>query len=374
MAIDCTLSALLEADQEPTPATYKAAVDKFIESPEQISCLTETDVQENVLLQLTTRSNRLVRFFHGLRPILQADPKFWPTSHIAIFLVQILPNLHQLLSPTKVLEFLTPALEICLAPSEPPPLRKLASVLADCGRLLEYLASDPYGSQVLCQWACTLGTSVLDTPILELWIERLVAMVGSCKASQVVAQTIQKCDTLRTLKRQLRILEAKHAEEVSGPMTRNVSVPLSSMTQLSTEDKKTRCTGGKDPQNNIPTLDDNTKRYLRVFDLPEPKSWAALRNVIERLEGDKTSKALLSIATHFPCELCIQGLGSSPQTPVARVLEERIGAVSNLQIEILGKALGVWQILLSVQALRSLQEMSGQGTISLPQPALPWLT
>ena len=92
----------------------------------------------------------------------------------------------------------------------------------------------------------------------------------------------------------------------------------------------------------------------------EPESRAALRNVMERLEGDETSKVLLSIMTHFPCELYLQGVGSSPQTPNVGIIDESVGAVSNLQTEILGKALGVWQILLSVQALRSLQEMSVQ--------------
>ena len=365
MAIDSTLSALLETEDEPTPAVYKSTLEKFIDDQEQISSLTDTNIQEDVLLQLTTRSHRLVRFFSDLR----AKPKSLLSSHIAAgiatFLVQILPPLHQLLSPTEIRDLLTPALEICLAPSQPPPLRELASVLAGCGRLLEHLASDPNGSSVLRPWICKLGTSSLNAPILELWIERLVELVGSCKASHDFAQTLQQCGTLRNLKSQLRNLEARHSEELSGPRAPHGSLPLSSMTQLREDDKKSR-TGGKEPKTDTPALDENTKRDLKSFDLPDPQSWAALRNVIERLEGDATQKALLSVVTHFPCKLCIQCMGSSPQIPDARTIDESTGTVSNLQIEILGKALGVWQILLSVQALRSLQEMSSQGTLPLP--------
>lgn len=366
MAIDSTLSALLEEKAEPSPAIYRKTVDKFIEDPDQVSCLTETDVQEDILFQLATHSDRLVRFFNGLRSVVRANPQSQSTTHIAAglatFFEQILPNLHQLLLQTKLLEVLISGLEICLAPSQLPPLRKLASVIARCGRLLECLASDPRGSQVLRQWACT---SVSDVPTLESWTERLVKMVDSCKMRHDVAQTIQEFDTLRNLKSHLRSLEARHSGELSGHMARNEILPLSSMAQLSKEDKKTRCTRGQEPKTTIPAINENMKRCLKAFDLPDPKSWAALRNVIERLEGDETSKILLSVTTHFPCELCLQGMTSSPQAPEFNIPDESVGAVSNLHIEILGKALGPWQMLLSAQALRSLQEMGVQGTLEL---------
>lgn len=369
MAIDSTLLALLEAEEEPTVAVYKNTVNKLIRDPEQISRLTDTNVKEDVIVYLEASSERLVYIFHGLRVFSRANPKPVPTSRmaagIATFLAPIIPALHERLSPTKVLGLLTPAVEICLTPSQPPPLRKIVSIIAGCGRLLEYLASDPCSSQTLHRWVHKLGTSALDAPTLDLWTERLMKMVGTCQASQDVVQTMQQYHTLRDLKSHLRDLEAEHSGEPSEPIAQQGSLPLGNMTQLSKDDKKTR-TGAKEPKTLKPTLDENTKADLKLFDLPDPESWAALRDVIEKLEGDENLKALLSVLTHFPCDLCIQGLGSSPRSPDARTLDTNIEKAADLRIEILGRALWVWQILLSVKAFRSLQEMSSQGTLSFP--------
>lgn len=369
MAKGASLVVLFEAESEPTPKAYKEAVDDTIKNPQQISSLTEETVRDDVLILLTTRSNRLGLYFGQLRAIVRQYPKSSTTSSVAaetvIFLVRMLPSLHQLLDPTEILKFLIPALDICFVPIQRPTLRDLASVLAETGTLLEYVTSDRYGSDILRQWACILGTSVLDTPILESWTERLVTMVGSCMANHDVAQAIQQCGILRSLKNHLRSLEARHSRESFESIAQNELQPLSSMTQLSKDDKKTRHIGEKEPETNFVILDDNTKENLKIFDMPDPKSWSALRNVVERLEGDETSKMHLSVMTHFPCELCIHGLKSSAQIPHARMLNERIEKTPNLQIEIMGEALGVWQILLSMQAMRSFQEMGRQGTLPL---------
>ena len=369
-----TLAALLEADQEPSPALYKVTVDEFLADPEQINYLTETDTQYDVLLQLQTRSERLLRFFRGLRYFLRANSKSMATSHIAAgtatFVVQTLPALHQQLSTTELIDLLNPALELCLSPSQPPPMRKLGSVLADCNSVLEHLATDFSGVPVLRQLACILSTSLLDAPLLETWTERLVRMVGSCKANHDVAQTIQQYGTLRTLKSHLRSLEAKRERKPSGSIVQKNSLPFSSMTKLGKEDKKTQ--HGREQEIDGPTLDENIRHDLKIFHLPDPKSWAALRNVIESLEGDETSQMLLAILDHFPCKLCIPGLGSAPRntdasTPADDSMDtEDTKRMSDPQIEILGCNLGVWQILLSEPALKSLRELSSQGILLLP--------
>ena len=371
MPVNHTLAALLEAEQEPTPALYRVTVDELLANPERIKYLTDTDTQYDLLLHLQTRSERLVRFFHGLRSFLFANPKSWPTSHIAAetatFVVQTLPALHQQLSVTELIDMLNSAFELCLSPSQPPPMRKLASVLADCNSVLEHLASDASGVSVLRQLACILSTSLLDAPVLETWTERLVRMVGSCVANHDVAQTIQQYDTLRTLKCHLRNLEAKRERGPSEPIAQRNPLPFSSMTKLTKEDKKTQ--QGREQKIDGPTLDENIRHDLNIFHLPDPESWAALRNVIESLEGDKTSHALLAILEHFPCNLCILGLGSVPKNTDASLPaddSEDTERASDPQIEVLGSNLGVWQILLAEPALNNLKDLSSQGILLLP--------
>ena len=191
MPINHTLVALLEAEQEPSPALYKVTVDEFLADPERIKYLTEAATHHDVLLQLQTRSERLARFFRGLRSFLWANPKSRTTCDIAAgtatFVFQTLPALHEQISTTELLDLFKPALELCLSPSQPPPMRKLASVLADCNSVLEHLASDASGVPILRQLACILSTSLADAPVLEVWTERLVRMAGSCKANHDVA-------------------------------------------------------------------------------------------------------------------------------------------------------------------------------------------
>ena len=142
------------------------------------------------------------------------------------------------------------------------------------------------------------------------------------------------------------------------------------MTKLSKEDKKTQ--QGKGQKSDGPTLDENIRHDLDTFHIPDPKSWAALRNVIESLEGDETSHILLAILDHFPCKLCILELGSAPRntdaSPPADDCEgsEDTERVSDPQIVILGSNIGVWQILLAEPALNNLKELSSQGTLLLP--------
>ena len=363
------LLTLLEAETDPAPALYKRIIDRVLEDPDEVRHLTDDDVQEHVILHLTTCSDRLMRVFNGLRQFPGANHRSQTTSNLAAatadFLVQMLPALQEILLPAKVISFVIPALELCLQQFQPPPMRKLAFVLADCGRLLEHLASDLSGSQIMRQWASILGTSISNAPILELWTERLVSMVKSCKVGHDVAQAIQQCHTLSILKSRLRSLEARHSEGFFGTDTRPGPLPLSSMTRLSKEDKKTRPTERTDPNTNTPVLDNEIKDHLEAFDMLEPKTWSAVGNVIARLEGEETLKVLLLIAAHFPCELCIQAFEHAHQRSDARATDGNFGAIPNLKLEILGKSVGVWQVLLSAQALKSLQEMSRQGTLPL---------
>ena len=369
-----TLPALLEEKNEPSIKSYNETVEDIIKDPQQLRSLTDDSVRDDILIVLTTHSHRLAQFFRLLRSTIRAKPKNPVFSTIAIetvnLLVDLLPHLHQLLGPTKTLEHLIPALDICLASSQPPLMRKLASVLADCNSVLEHLASDASGVPVLRQLACILSTSLADAPVLEAWTERLVRMVGSCKANHDVAQTIQQSGTLRNLKCHLRSLEAKRQREPSESIVQKIPPPFSSMTKLNKEDKKTQL--GREHKIDGPALDDNVRHDLNNFHLPDPKSWAALRNVIESLEGDETSHMLLAILDHFPCELCILGLGSAPRktdaSPSADDCEasEDTERVSDPQIEILGSNLGVWQILLTKPALSNLKELSSQGISLLP--------
>lgn len=333
--------ALLEAENEPTPKLYNGTVDDVIRQPQYISDLTEDSIKDVALIHLTTRGYRLARFFDGLHHSVRGIPRsstaFNLAAETATFLASILPDLDQLLKPGKVLELLVPSLEICFAPSQPPVLRKLALVLGACGTLLEHLASDRFGSRIVRQWAYLPSTLALDAGTQEAWTGRLVDMVSSCPGYHNVAPSIQQWAMLIALKDKLQVLEMRLLEE---------------------EDRRNSLARPQETRSLIFPLDDDLMGILRIFDLVAPESRRMIQSHIDTLKGKKIPAILRSIATSFPCKRCIPALGSTPRSTNAEIHDEGTKIIENLHIDVLGKAMGLWKVLLSGPALRSMQNLS----------------
>ncbi|KAL9130021.1 MAG: hypothetical protein Q9175_007131 [Cornicularia normoerica] len=347
MSSSSTLSALLSMEKKPGQSSYSGAVNSVVNDPEQIRRLTEGDAKGETLIHLTTRGYRLARFFSSLHRFVRADPSSSTTFHLAdetaTFLTLILQDLDQLLEPTKELEFIVPALEVCFAPSQPPALRKLALVLGGCGTLLEHLTSDRSGSIIVRQWAYLPSNLALDAGTQEVWTGRLVNMVSSCQGYHDVAPSIRQWATLIALKRTLQSFEARLLDD---------------------EDKRTSLPRGQETNSPFFPLEDDLKGMLRTFDMAEPESRRMVQSHIETLKSSKIPAIFRSIATSFPCKRCIPALGSTPRSTNTEIHDESIAVIPNLPIDVLGKAVGVWKVLLSGPALKSIQKLSRLGLFS----------
>ena len=301
----------------------------------------ESHVKDTVLIHITTRASRLALLFDGLHRSVRASPKspstFQVAAATAAFLTLILPDINQLLKPPKVLEFLVPSLEVCFAPYQPPVLRKLAHVLEKCGTLLEYLASDRFGSRIVRQWAYLTSTVALDCGTQEAWTERLVNMISSCPGYHNVAPSIQHWAVLIPLKRNLEALEVMMLEE---------------------EDNRVSLARPQATKTHFFPLKDDLISTLNVFDLQAPESRRMVQRHIEILKSNKTSAILHSIVTSFPCKRCIPALGLPPRSTNAESHDQNTTVISCLDIDVLGKAVGVWKVLLSGPALKSVQNLS----------------
>ncbi len=356
--------ALLSAKDEPAHNHYQSAIDSVVKEPRQIRRLIEDNAEEETLVHLTSHSYRLARIFRGLLSFAQRNPKSSTTSSIATetvrLLAQMLPSLHELLAPAQVLEILIPTLDICFVSSSRPMLRDLASQLSACGSLFEHLTADRSGSETMRQWVTSPELFALDARTLESWTDRLVETVQSCIGNHDIGGSIQRWCKLLALKKSLRNLK-RGGHPL--PMNHRSFPSLDSMTQLSGEDKKVRPTGRQNVNTSFPSLDNNDKVLLEAFDLQVPGSWSTLADVVQCLEHDKTSAILLSIVLNFPCNLCISRLSSSPQTTSEETRDERSQASSNSQIQIVDEGLGVWQIRMSAQALKSIQHLNSHGQL-----------
>ena len=362
--------ALLEAENEPTPKIYNETVDDVIRYPHQISGLKEDDIRDDVLILLTTHSYRLSHFFLRLRPVVRQMAKSATASSIAAqsveLLVDVLPYIHQLLEITKVLDFLVPALDVCFAPSQRPALHALASVLAKSGTILEHLVSGNPGAEIIRQWASMQSTVALDAETLNLWTERLVSMVNNCAMDHEVAQETQQWHMLKVLMDSLRRLEhgaSRSSGTQNTPASHHDLPALGQMTQLHREDKKSRLVKHEDTNNTIPALQDDDKRSLKAFGIHIPGSRSSLLDVIKRLGGETTTMILLAIASRFPCYLCMSSFESPSKISKGETYNESFQSLSPPFLEMLERGIGLWKVLLSPQALRSLLHLGSHGQI-----------
>jgi len=317
--------------------SYKEAVDGVVQDLQLISCLTD----DSVKIHLTTHSHRLARFFCILRstfPSVRPSRTNEIAAKVTDLLAQLLPDLHQLLEPRKLAESLVPALGVCLAPSQPRGLRTLGKVLCACGDLLEYLASNPSGSTVICQWAYLPTTLALHVETLAIWTEKFSGMISACIGDHSIAPAIQQWGNLKVLQGLLRNLEQRLLGEEGKKNTRlQLTKPA------------------------FPSLADDIKGLLKNFGLAEPQSRRMVQSHIETLSHETTALILQSIVTSFPCKHCIPGLGSTSQSDDAETTENTIAAGSDLELDVLGKGVGIWKVLLSAPALKSIQTISQAG-------------
>ena len=364
------LVALLEAEDEPTQKYYNDLVDDVIRNPQLISDLSERSVRDDVLISLTGRHYRLAKLFHRLQSFGRQNAKSTATSQIASrsaeLLIDVLPYLHQLLEVTKVLDFVLPALDVCFLSSQRLALRELASLLTKSGTLLEHMVSDHVGAEIIRQWISMQSPAALDTETLEIWTDKLVSMVHKCAIDHDVLVEIQRWHLLKDLKESLQKVERCNpmsSDKRSALATRHDLPTLASMTQLNKDDKKRRLAGYQDTNNAIPSLQDDDKRSLKAFSIHVPGSKNSLREVIKRLEGEETTAILLAVTSKLPCYLCTSSLGDLSQTSNGETHNETFQAVPPLHIETLDKGIGLWKVLLSPQALRSVLHLGSQSQV-----------
>lgn len=381
-----TLLTLLESELEPSRKFYDDTVKAIIRHPELISSLTQNDPEE-ALLHLTQHSHRLAQLFDCLhdfqkllpeRPIKHDQaahglpPKALTRDRIAsetvTFLLNILPTFHGIIESAQVVELLVPALENCLL-SSPPMLRKLASVIAGYDGILEHLACDESGGETVRRWVCLFITTTQDTATLKTWTRRLVDLVESCAAKHGVLNDIQRWQTLTNLIKALHRLQEnveRQSKLRSQQWMQEATYSSARMTPLNPEDKRAYVSKmRKEPEVPDLKIDTDLLMSLQQFELQAPTSRSELQEAIQTLERETTTSILRTMANTFPCKLCKEALGlPTPRTSciVTTVSNENPTAVSNLEIDILGKQVGEWKVLLSTKALKSIQGLNHLGS------------
>ncbi|OCL09185.1 hypothetical protein AOQ84DRAFT_221144 [Glonium stellatum] len=362
-----SLSTLLLSDGEPTFALYDDVIESVTENPEQISALLSDNIRDRILIYITTRGDRLIHIFYLLHFRRLTTGRI--AAQIISLLLSLVPSLYELVDEATLLKLIVYAL-CAVLPCYPPTLGNLVTVIADCGNLIERLTSDRSCSEVIRDWARSSRSTIRDAATLEMWTRRVVEMTSSCTSDHGVGEEIQRWSALMSLKSSLLELEHMHAQQTSKSQyqSSNSNLPLlAGMTQLAKDDKKTHRGRQQNPNDRLPDLKDDVVELLGTFDLPVPVSCRMLRNTIERLETEETVAILCAAVATFPCRLCNEAARHvSRPTGAANsaTRDEDAEAAQKPGLDVLGKRMGNWKVLLSKQALKSIQDLNHSGAFS----------
>lgn len=377
-----TLIARLGSDLEPSRNTYVEIAKHVTNDPSQISNLVQDERKEETLLYLIEHSGRLTRLFrcihdrqevplnreHGKRTVPPRNlTKDAIASAILIFCLELLPSVSGILEDAQVIELLVSALENCL-PAQSPSLQKLAKVLADNDGFLEQLASDDSGGEILRRWISLPVIATQDANTLETWARRLVDLASSCKGNHGIDHEIQRWKTLVELKKAFYAAQEdmeQDSKKRAQRLPQNLLVSSTHMITLDPHNKKSYIASGrKRPEAYIIKIDEVFHGPIREFGLHIPSTRGELQQAICTLEGTATISILDAVARTYPCRLCKEALSlvaSGINANAASKTDKSLSAGQPLETDIFGKSIGIWKILLSHQAIKSLQGLSRSG-------------
>ncbi|KAI9731582.1 MAG: hypothetical protein M1834_004702 [Cirrosporium novae-zelandiae] len=359
-----SLFSLLFNKSDPTFTFYNEVIKSIIENPEQISALLNDDIKNISLVHITTHIDRLIQLFYLFHSQYVASGK--TAAQIVRLLIQLIPLIYELVEEAALLKLLIYALHIVL-PFSPLTLGRLATVLVDCGNLLEQLTSNPSSSELVRDWICSSKSAVRDAATLETWTRRIIEMSDSCTSDHGIAKETRQWGALIVLKKSLLELVhmlAQQTEESQHQSPNSHLPPFARMKQLTEDDKKAYRTWRQKPTDQLPDLTDDMVDLLSAFNLPAPDSGRMLRCTIERLEHEKTIAILGVVMGTFPCKFCNE-MARHMIRPT-RNIDSTTGIISaettrKLGLDVLGKRMGDWSVLLSTQALKSMQDLSRSG-------------
>lgn len=375
---------LLESQEEPSRTAYESAIHEFRNNPHSIRKIILDDFKEPALLCLASRSHRLTQFFRELhvsqkeKPRNRTGGRFASGQHhlsepptrdrmaeeITGFLSEILPAILDVIEIPQTIELLVSALENCLLASNSS-LHKLASMIASQNSVLEHLAADEAGGKVVYGWVMLKIITTQDETTLETWTRRLADLVDTCLTKHEIPDKIERCRKLNNLVRALcqsyTTLELESQMQFQE-MARTAAFSSARMVPLDLKMKKSHV-AGRQSLPNPPgiVLDEDLQSGLQSFSLMIPTTLGQLQKSIDTLRSETMILMLRDIAKTFPCKLCKAALGipvSERETMIMPRIQRELNSKYNLELDIFGTPIGDWKVLLSTQALKSIQGLS----------------
>lgn len=240
-----------------------------------------------------------------------------------------------------------------------PHLKQVAEALIVTEGLLDRLVSHKEYSEVLKAWFQSKN-SFLEVKLLQKLTDTLVKLCDACSADHGTVGVSKRWHEAQALKESLELLIGDIQEEEQKKSQKSRDLPLlAGLRRLDVDDKKANIARHK-TLTRLEVPQDITDRLAR-FSIAKPESLRALQITLQKLEGDETMSIMCSALRTFPCRFCLERLTGA--VSLALVATEKHDPFTDVKLDIFGKRVGLWKVLLSNRVLKDAKKLARSGKI-----------
>lgn len=315
-------------------------------------------VRDQVVLNPGRALSRLEKCFDTLRK----EKKLSARVAEAIFksVVSYLVNSpdHEL-SPQQAVQLVGSALPIIV---EYPGayLQLVANLLLTYEHLFEQLIADESHSVALKKWLLSKNTR-LNVSILMTITQRLMVLCGNCQSHGLE----DLCDIWRkatSLMASLEKMILSQQQENLQPKSKNDLPSLETMRPLRHDDKKSN--KARHEEMNVFTINPSMKDDLKLLGCPQINSAGSLPHALDFLQNEKIPDVMHKALGSFPCRICLERLTGTITTLAEPDLSAPRQIDVGSSVEIFGKRVGPWKVLMSDAAVKTAKKLARKGRYS----------
>ncbi|KAJ5674702.1 uncharacterized protein N7477_004636 [Penicillium maclennaniae] len=204
----------------------------------------------------------------------------------------------------------------------------------------------------------------LDFQTLCAITERLILMCDSC-SGHGVSEISESWYRARTLMSTLKSLIQSHREENHKTSEKENLPPLENMRALNPDDKKTSQTLMVKSQESSFKIPQSVLDILKSLNGPQISSIGHLLHALEFIQNEKIPELLHKALDSFPCRLCLERVTGTTSTFAGFLDHRDCQALTNSHsIDIFGKKVGLWKVLLSDAAMKNAKKLARAGDFS----------
>ncbi|KAJ5127660.1 hypothetical protein N7448_008439 [Penicillium atrosanguineum] len=239
-------------------------------------------------------------------------------------------------------------------------LRLVADLFLAYEGMFEYLIAEEKRCSALKSLLLSNKT-YLNFQILTEVTERLIVMCNNC-SGHGVSDVSESWYSARTLMSSLKSLIQSHREENQKTCQKENLPPVEKMRALNPDDKKTNQTLMVKSQKSSFKIPQSVFDDLESLSGPRISSAGQLFHALGFIQNEKLPELLHKVLDSFPCRLCLERLAGITTTFVGLPNHlDCLTSSTSYSIDIFGKKVGMWKVLLSDAATKNAKKLARAG-------------